>query len=187
MKRLLLSVAMLAVVPLSAVAVAESASDNPVHATFDRPTFLSLPGADEAPVAKSTQEVPGYQFIAGSAFAPRDTSIDVSYVGGGCVYGSGFLSTDVQLPDGVQLQGVRMYYFDDDPSTTVGVFITAYDSMGGLDDLRYGGSSFDTGYTNEYFNLDTPHTVDNFTNALVLNVQTGAGTQFCGARLYYTQ
>src|SRR5690554_2550112 len=71
-------------------------------------------------------------FIAGSAFTPRTSAQTVTYPGAGCSYSDKAMTTSVNLPAGSSVTGVRVYYYNQDPSSTLGTFFTSYNGLGGF-------------------------------------------------------
>ncbi len=111
----------------------------------------------------------------------------MSYGGSGCTASNAGVTTDVQLPVGAQVEGIRLYYFDDAASGGVGLFFTTYDGIGGSNDLLNEASTLKVGYSSEYFALDSPYVFDGFTNAHVITATMNDEQYFCGARVFYTQ
>jgi hypothetical protein len=175
-------------VSLSAPALASEASqDGMSFPPAQNLNYFHAPGADingsqmQAPDATST-----YLFLAGSAFTSRTSAQTVSYPGSGCTYTDGAVTTDVQLPSGSSVIGVRLYYYDLSTSGSVGIFLTTYDGAGGITDLVSGSSSVETGYSSEYFALPAPVVVDNASGSYVLTSTMAANLRFCGARIFYS-
>ncbi len=127
----------------------------------------------------------GYLFVAGSALNSRDSSATVTYPGAGCSTTSGVLTTDLQLPEGSTLTGVRTYYYDNAATGNVTTFVTRYDGVGNLADLLMNTLPHDSGYTSRYTTLSSPEVIHNADYAYVLTVNTGTGTRICGLRVFY--
>jgi len=144
-------------------------------------------GADLDPASGLAPEATShYLFIAGSALTPRDSSSTVTYPGAGCTTVSSALTTDLQLPHGSTLVGVRTFYYDNAAAGSVVTWVTRYDGMGDLTDLLSATLVHSTGYNNAYATLPTPEVINNTSYAYVLTVNTGTGTRICGLRVYYT-
>lgn len=184
-KHCMLAAAVLATSCASALA-AEASSEGPAFVQPYNFNFIHAPGPDEdarAPSAPSGSS--SYQFLAGSAFTARTSSQSVTYPGFGCKFSDGALTTDVQLPSGTSVSGVRLYYYNLGLTGNVGLFFTHYDGLGGSNDLLVGTSAMNSGYSSEYFALPSPHVIDNGSNAYVLTATMNPGLRFCGARLFY--
>lgn len=150
--------------------------------------YFHVPGADQAIDGMAAPlGVYAYLFIAGSAFTPRTSSQTVSYPGGGCTYSDAALTTSLELPSNAEIQGVRLYYYNTTPASTVHVFLTTYPGDGSLSDQLSSPSTLSTGYASEYFPFATPLVVDNFNQAYVLTASMNPSTRLCGMRVYYSQ
>jgi len=155
-----------------------------------RPTALShhLSAVDDAvPSAPAgVSGSTGYLFVAGSAFTSRDSSNAVSYAGAGCVVStSNYVVTDLQLPDGANVLGIRSYYYNNGQPGSVAATLTSYDGAGGFTDHVIGNSTMNTGYADEYFGAVTPPVIDNASLSYALLGKTVANTQFCGIRVFF--
>lgn len=133
-----------------------------------------------------------YDHAAGSVLRPRDSSVEWAQSGyGGCVYlSSGNTSTILNLhldiPNGVRIDYLRIYYYDTSPGDSV-AWITRYDDGGGYQDITYVYSSGDTGYGTQLSPLIT-HVVDNVNYSYVLNwrpLVAGSSMALCGLRVAY--
>lgn len=127
----------------------------------------------------------GYLFLAGSAFHPRTSSQTLTYEGSGCISSDDAVTTDLQLPEGAVINGIRIYYYNMGQPGNVTTFLTVYDGAGTYTDLLVSDSTQDLGYASEYEALPSPETVDNLSQAYVLTANTDTGTQFCGVRVFY--
>ena len=127
-----------------------------------------------------------YLFIAGSALTPRDSATTVTYPGAGCTYVSSALTTDLQLPHGSTLLGVRTYYYDNAATGSVHSWVTRYNGLGNLSDLLSVSMPHATGYAENYNGLGTAEVIDNLNYSYVLTANTGTGTQICGFRVFYS-
>lgn len=153
---------------------------------------------DEAPAASFV-----YQFIPASAFVSRDTRDLYRYVGAGCVEASPgtTLVHKLQLPQGVTLQILRLYYRDETPATLMATF-THYDAAGSVTDLGLFRSRTTPGNTSQA-GENVNHVIDNAAQAYVVNVQFKSAASdadyvfadgfepapppvFCGVRIAYT-
>ena len=151
--------------------------------------YTGTAGPDEAEVTSTLapEATSHYLFVAGSALVPRSGSTTVTYNGAGCVSAVGdYLTTDLQLPAGSTLEGVRTYYYDNAATGSVSSAITRYDGSGGFLDLLIPTLPHATGYANGYNVLATPEVIDNVTYSYVLLASTGTGTRICGLRVFYS-
>lgn len=144
-------------------------------------------GADLDPASGLAPEATDhYLFIAGSALTPRDSSSTVTYPGAGCTTVSTALTTDLQLPHGSTLYGVRTFYYDNAATGSVQTWVTRYNGAGGITDLLNVTLPHATGYLNQYDLLPTAEVINNIDYSYVLTVNTGTGTRICGLRVFYS-
>lgn len=181
-------------IPLAAALLGACLSASAMEATSERfPPAQNLsynhaPGPD-MPVDGSTAPLGGnqYLFLAGSAFNPRTSSQLVTYPGAGCSYSDNNVTTSLELPDGVEILGVRLYYYNNGSPGSVGLFLTAYTGDGGVADLVTGSSLAATGYASDYFVPGSPLFIDNFGQSYALIANMNANQRFCGMRVFYAQ
>ncbi len=147
-------------------------------------SFFNAPGADDAALADPLA-VFKYQFVAGSAFNSRTSSQSVTYAGAGCINSSAAVTTDLQLPDGAEIYGVRTYYYNMGQPGDVTTFLTVYDGAGNYVDLLAAPSTFDSGYASQHFPLDPNEIVDNLSQSYVLTARTSTDVLICGMRVFY--
>jgi hypothetical protein len=167
------------------MAMAGEATSDGATAPHDNISFFNAYGADDAAMADPQGIAQSYLFFAGSALSARTSSQSVSYISAGCIATNGAVTTDLQLPDGADVQGVRMFYYNQGQAGDVTAFLTSYDGAGGLVDHLAASSTMDEGYASEYFALTTPLVVDAFTQSLVLTANIDAGLRLCGLRVFY--
>jgi len=160
----------------------EGASFPPANASS-----TSLPGADQDPAPPGQTISYAYRFIAGSAFHPRESATAVTYKSTGCVSSNGdWLDADVVLPDGAQLLGVRLYYYNNAQPGSIPLFMRAMDGAGNDTLILSATSSLDSGFADEFFAIDAPVTINNESYSYVVRAAPGNGLNMCGARLYYS-
>ncbi len=144
-------------------------------------------GADLDPASGLAPEATDhYLFIAGSALTPRNGSTTVTYSGAGCTTSSDWLTTDLQLPHGSTLYGVRTYYYDNAATGSLQTAVTRYDGQGDLTDLLLTTLPHGTGYANRYELLPTAEVINNIGYSYVLLVRPGTDTRICGLRVFYS-
>lgn len=133
-----------------------------------------------------------YDHVAGAVLRPRDSSIEwAPDSSGGCVYLSSgntntILNLHLDIPDGVRIDYLRIYYYDASVSDSI-AWVTRYDNAGGYDDVAYVFSSGDTGYGTQ-LSSEILHVVDNVNYSYVLNWRpnvTGSSMALCGLRVAY--
>jgi hypothetical protein len=149
--------------------------------------YYHAPGPDLANESAAAQGAGGsqYLFLAGSAFNPRTSSQLVTYPGNGCTYSDGAVTTSLELPDGAEIQGVRLYYYNNASAGNVSLFATTYTGAGGSSDLITGSSTETTGYVSEFFVPSVPFVIDNVGQAYVLTATMNVNLRFCGMRVFY--
>ena len=165
-------------------------SEGLVVAPAARSTTASFADEMVAPTALNGVRY-GYRWIAGSNFTPRSSAYAYAYGGAGCTYTTNdqeAITAPLHLPDGATIEGVRIYYYDLVASDGT-VYLTTYDGAGNFDDLLTVSSLGATGYGERYSGLATAYVVANKDTSYVLTWRagtSGAGMQFCGARVFYS-
>ena len=128
-----------------------------------------------------------YLFVAGSAFTPRNSSATITYPGGGCTNSSGdWVLTSLELPEGAEVLGLRLYYYNNGASGSVAGALTSYTGAGGSTDLILGSSTGSTGYSSEYFPAASSLVIDNGGQSYALLGSAGVNLRLCGIRVFYT-
>lgn len=188
MKKLLLHVAAAALFGACLPALATEATTDGFPPAQNL-NYYHMPGPDmtadgiTAPTGGSD-----YLFVAGSAFTPRSSSTTVTYPGGGCINASGsYVVTSLELPQGAEISGVRIFYYNNGSANSATAALTSYAGDGGSSDLIFGTTTQNTGFVSEYFMPSSPPLViNNGGQAYALLASTGSGLQLCGMRVFYT-
>ena len=131
-----------------------------------------------------------FKFISANTFVPFDDDMTYTYWGSGCLYRTGGASwTDhtLQLPQGAEIDYLRIFFYDNDAANDAQAYLFAYDGLGGGTELATvtstgapGQSSAGSGYFS--------HFVDNSTEALSLSLRYGgldSTLRICGVRIRY--
>lgn len=130
---------------------------------------------------------------AGSNFHPRDSSTTFSYSGGGCMQrnsnaGDSWFTYDVQIPDGSEIDFLRVYFYDNDATFDVNSELWAFDGAGGTTLIAEADSTGTPGFSSAGSNFFS-HFVDNINESLVVVVSieggVGSSLRLCGVRLRY--
>lgn len=166
--------------------VAQEASSDGGSTPAPNFSYYNVPGADEAQRTSAVAGSSQYIFISGSGFNARSSSQTVTYPGGGCTYSDVAVTTDLQLPEGASISGVRLFYYSADPTKTVSLYLTSYSGDGQFTDLLNEDSTLDVGYASDYFSLPSPAGVDNYNFAYALTATMDPDTRFCGMRVFYS-
>lgn len=133
-----------------------------------------------------------YYHAAGSAFRPRDSSVDwANDSSGGCLYltaGSTgeIFNIHLEVPHGSQIEYLRIYYYDTSASNSQ-AWVTRYDDEGGYEDVISVSSDLNTGYGTK-LSAQIFHVVDTVNYSYVLNwrpIVVGSTMQLCGLRVAY--
>ena len=173
------------------------------------PLFAAGPddGNMPAAVAKSTPSAAGadspslgwgtysgqYLFLPAASFIPRSSGTTFEYYGSGYVYttgGEAWFWAPITLPQGVYLDGVRLYYYDNSASD-IGVYVARY--YGDISpSYEYIVNAYTTsgtpGYTSDYINVGTTIQYGGDENAYVIWLSMNEATSnmmFKGVRLFY--
>jgi hypothetical protein len=152
---------------------------------------------ETAPEGYAPANAPEYntsiRFI-GSALKPRENDVDYEVsLQGGCVYVSAGDATTVwnlplALPEGAQVDYVRIYVSDSNAADTCGWF-TRYDLYGSLDQEWAACSEGNAGNGYWTAQISPTETINYGSYSYALNWRpgvTGDTIQLCGLRLYYT-
>ncbi|MEO7065191.1 MAG: hypothetical protein ABI082_15620 [Dokdonella sp.] len=133
-----------------------------------------------------------YYFVPASAFSRRSSIASTTYSGGGCITMNGpsstdgALATDIQIPDGASIIGVRYFYANSTASNYVTVSITSFDGASGFNDIVLDASPAQAGFGDKYIALATAEVVDNFTKSYAIQAYPTGTPIFCGARVFYS-
>jgi hypothetical protein len=92
--------------------------------------------------ATSQAEAFFYKWYPGSTFHPRSSSTGYTYEANGCISATSNapFTTDLQVPDGARLIGVRFYFYDTVAASSL-LFASNYDGLGDVDDLASAAST----------------------------------------------
>ncbi|HRX02725.1 MAG: hypothetical protein KDI07_15755 [Anaerolineae bacterium] len=153
--------------------------------------LLPPSGAIDSPVASSRGFSTNfhYEYVAGAALRPRDSSSGWDYSGTGCVSrssGSELFNIYLGLPDGSRIDYLRIYYYDTSGSDST-AWVTSYNSTGGYTDITTVQSAGTGGYGTKLSSY-VGHVVDNSSRSYVLNwsaAQNGSSMRLCGLRVAY--
>lgn len=151
--------------------------------------YYNLPGPDLASgdSAAPNGVIGSFQFISGSAFTPITSAQNVSYSGEGCSASNGFLTTNLTLPDGADVIGMRIFYQNDGtPSNLTTIRLTAYAGDGSHTTFITAIAGGNNGYESQYFAPTEPFSIDPFSHAYVLNASAPPGMSICGVRVQYS-
>lgn len=189
MKPHILAVAAIAALAFSTTAPAQTGEDgDPGQSLHGVDTSESIDPA--APAATNL-----FYFVPASAFNRKSYTTGVTYANAGCVRmdststDGGSVTTDLQLPQGASIQGVRFYYADTTASDFVRLALTTFDGLGGYTNLVMGDSPAKVGFGETYLDLDPVAVVDNMSRSYALQAYRYASSsdvKFCGARVFYT-
>ena len=152
--------------------------------------YYHMPGPDMAvdgTAAPSAVNADNYLFVAGSAFTPRTSSQTVTYPGGGCTYTDGYTNTSLNLPEGVSVLGVRLFYYNNGSSGSVTAILNTFAGDSNANTLLSANSTMNTGYSSEYLVLASPSVIDNFNKSYLLIGAMRANTRLCGMRVFYSE
>jgi hypothetical protein len=133
-----------------------------------------------------------FKFISANTFVPFDDEMTYNYYTSGCMYrtgGSSYTEHSLELPQGAEIDYLRVYFYDNDATHDAAAHLYAYDGLGGSTTIATVSSSGATAtYTSEgsgYFS----HVVDNAEEALSLSLYYGSATtsalRICGVRIRY--
>lgn len=126
-----------------------------------------------------------------NVFVPYDDDMTYVYGGGGCRYrtgGTAWTDHTLQLPQGAEIDYLRIYFYDNDAANNASAFLFSFDDTGGYTQIATAESTGTPGWSSmgsgffSYF-------VDNINQSLSLRLSYGGGTtgslQICAVRLRY--
>jgi hypothetical protein len=131
--------------------------------------------------------------FTGSTLKPRENNVDYTVNdGGGCVYITGgdqntVWNLPLTLPQGAEVQYLRIYYYDQDPVNHTHGWFTKYDRYGQVV-TEWGVDSMDEGNGYRDVLITPTETIDYSSYSYVINWRpngTGSNLQLCGFRIYY--
>lgn len=159
----------------------------------DTTVFASSSQEIETQMQSRAPQAQYFKRAAGSNFVPRDSTVAFSYGGGGCLQrnsntGDSWFTLDLQLPDGAEIDFLRVFYYDADATYNINSELWAFDGAGGTTLIAEADSSGSPGYSSagsDFFS----HIVNNTNQSLVIvaSIQGGVGAslKLCGVRVRY--
>lgn len=191
--RNLLSGLILAVILVSILSIIVVAQTQPEDGgePINPPTQINQ--SEEEELIRDTRSTEKYMFIPASAFVPQDDDMSYNYVSSGCIYrvnGTRYSQYAVQLPEGAEIDYIRLYYYDNSVDYNVKADLFAFNGLGG-DTLIASVNSDGQGdyYTSIGSWISPTHIVDNLSGSLVVRLYySDAGdisVRICGVRIRY--
>ncbi len=174
-----IALVLLALLTITGAAGASGSAELPPAGTTDSPAASS----------RGFSTTFHYEYVAGAALRPRDSSSGWDYSGTGCVSrasGSELFNIHLGLPQGSRIDYLRIYYYDTSASSST-AWVTSYNSTGGFTDITSASSAGTGGYGTQLSSY-VGHVVDNSSRSYVLNWspgQNGSTMRLCGLRVAY--
>ena len=168
-----------------------STQEPEIRDAFQSPEQIEV--IEEETTRDENNRVPGwFQFISANTFVPYGDSMTYFYYTGGCMVrtgGGNYTEHTLQLPQGAEIDYLRVYYYDNDPDHNAKAELWAYDGHGNstliASATSSGASAAYTSIGSDFFS----HTVDNASEALSLSLYYGNATtsslRICGVRIRY--
>jgi hypothetical protein len=157
---------------------------------MDRITEVERPEFERQPQVPSLLEA--YMRYSADTFVPYDSSMTWGYAGAGCVYRTGGakqMNQNIQLPQGAQLDHVRLYFYDNDTVNDAALTLLAFDGLGGAKTLLNISSAGAPGQSSVGWFVSPAHQVDNEIESLSLRINfqdaTTNSLQICGVQIRY--
>lgn len=133
-----------------------------------------------------------FHFISANTFVPYSDNMTYYYYTSGCMVrtgGGNYTDHTLQLPQGAEIDYLRVYYYDNDPDHNATAYLYAYDGYGNntfiASATSSGASAVYTSIGSDFFS----YTVDNVNEALSLSLYYGNATtsslRICGVRIRY--
>lgn len=128
---------------------------------------------------------------AATAFVQYNSTNTWGYGGSGCIYrtgGASFFDIDLQIPAGVELDFLRVYFNDTDAINDARSFLFSYDGAGSSSQIATAESTGTPGFSSAGSGFFS-HIVDNTGEALAVRISfenaTTSALEICGVRLRY--
>jgi hypothetical protein len=131
-----------------------------------------------------------FKRYAGSIFQPMASGTTYEDGGAGCTYRTGgelWFTADLQLPDGAEIDFLRVYFYDIDPDDDIKADIYSFDGAGNFVDIIEVSSSGAPGWDDAGSGFFS-YIVDNIDESLAFVVglgDTGPDLMFCGLQVRY--
>jgi len=132
-----------------------------------------------------------FSFTSANTFVPFDVDMTYNYYNAGCIYrtgGSVWAEHTLQLPQGAEIDYLRIYFYDNDPVNNAEVWLSAYDGAGNSELIKSAKSDGTPGQSSAGSGFFS-YIVDNESAALSLSLFYGNGTtnalRICGVRIRY--
>lgn len=132
-----------------------------------------------------------FKFISANVFVPYDDDMTYNYGGAGCVYrtgGASFTEHTLQLPEGAEIDYLRVYFYDADATNDALAFLFSFDGAGNFTEIARAESSGTPGQSSSGSGFFS-YFVDNTSSALALRLSFENGSnsnlKICGVRLRY--
>jgi hypothetical protein len=126
-----------------------------------------------------------------NVFVPYDDDMTYNYYGGGCRYrtgGTAFMDHTLQLPEGAEIDYLRIYFYDNDASNDANSILFAYDDVGNYIQIAQAYSSGTPGWSSAGSGFFS-YIVDNLNQSLSLRLGFGSGSNsnlvICSVRIRY--
>jgi len=165
------------------------AAGAPIDETAPAMSMLNASGGPNAPAWNSNIR------YVGSTLKPRANNVNynVGGTGGGCVYatsGDAFevWNTPLTLPDGAQVEWLRMYFYDNDTTNNIRGWFTKYNLYGDVVN-EWGVWSTGSGYSYVDVAISPVETINYNNYSYVLNFRpfvASSNLMLCGFRVFYT-
>jgi len=140
----------------------------------------------------ATEATAHFQRSAATAYSPYNSTTTWVYGGGGCIYrtgGSTWFDLDLQIPNGVDLDFLRIYFNDTDPVNDAVTWIQSYDGAGSSTNLTTASSTGTPGFSTAGSGFFS-HFVDTVNESLVVRISfesaTTSALEICGVRVRYS-
>lgn len=195
-----LALAALLIVALTLVVVAQDPYDRDTCVVQGPEDCNASISTDKVTVVEEVELLPDpsapsatsyYKFISANTFVPYNDDMTYSYGGGGCVYRTGgtrFANHSLELPQGAEIDYLRIYFYDNDGEYNPGVHLYAYDGSGAHDEIAHVASTGTPGQSSEvsdYFSYFVDNEAEALTLILDYSLAGNSNVRVCGVRVRY--
>jgi len=180
------------IVVLGAVSTLVAQVATPESETGEPPAEFGVETWTYAEEEDATEATSRFVFSSATAFVQYDSTNTWAYGGSGCIYktgGSDFFDIDLQIPAGVELDFLRIYFNDTDAAFNARATLFSFDGAGGNTSIASAESSGTPGFDSAGSGFFS-HIVENINESLVVRINflgaTTSALEICGVRLRYT-
>lgn len=154
--------------------------------------ILPATAVEEIEHDSEATQILSFQRSAATTYSPYNSTSTWAYANAGCrsrISGSPWYDLDIQVPNGVTLDFLRVYYYDTDATNDVSAFLYSMDGLGNSTSIATAQGTGTPGFSSAGSGFFS-HIVDTTGEAIMVRLSLSAGTdstlRACGVRLRYS-